>query len=54
MITDNKDPQGAANPIGYKVFANNFDVRKAPGTLMNTIDNTLCKNEIPDFPYAQK
>ena len=49
-ITDSNEPAGAASPIGKSVVGKYFDAKKAPGTRTNTMDNTLCKNEIPDKP----
>lgn len=54
MITESRDPPAAASPIGNKVPGQYAEAKYAPGTLTRTIERTLCKNEIPDFPYAQK
>ena len=48
--TDNKDPPGAAIPIGNSVSAKYFDARYAPGMRTQTMDKKLCKKEIPDIP----
>ena len=49
-MTDSNDPHGAAKPIGYSVLAKYFEAKNAPGIRISTMDNTLCKNEIPDLP----
>lgn len=55
QITDDKiDPAPAASPMGNSVSTNNLDAKYAPGTRIKMIDSTLCRKEIPDFPYAQK
>ena len=48
--TDNKEPPGAASPIGNNVSTKYFEVKYAPGMRTQIMDNTLCKNEIPDIP----
>lgn len=47
---ENKDPAGAASPIGNKVAAKYFDAKYAPGIRTKRIDMELCKNDIPDKP----
>ena len=54
IITDNKEPPVAASPIGNNVLVKYFDAKYAPGIRTKTIERKLCKNEMLDFPYAQK
>ena len=37
MITDIREPAGAASPIGNSVSANIFDAKYDPGTLTNVM-----------------
>ena len=54
MITDNKEPVAGASPIGNSVCGKIFEVRYTPGIRTHKIAIRICKNEIPDFPHAQK
>lgn len=54
IITEITEPDAVASPIGNNVAGNIFDVKYTPGTRISAIAIILCKNEIPDFPIAQK
>ena len=54
MAVERSEPHGAAQPIGNSVAGNLIDAIYEIGTLANTMEIELCRNEIPDFSIAQK
>lgn len=54
IITDSKEPIGAAIPIGNSVSAYIFDARYESGIRAKMMEAALCMNEIFDRPKAQK
>ena len=54
ITAENKDPAGAAIPIGRSVSGNNFDAKYAPGILTSSMDARLDIKESVAFSYAQK
>lgn len=53
-IAENKEPIGAASPIGKMLSGNHFEARYAPGIRKIKIEHKLWINDMIDFSCAQK
>ena len=54
ITIDTSEPAGAAQPMGNSVSVNAFEKKYAKGILTQKAEIMLCKNDRPDFEYAQK
>lgn len=54
IITDKREPAGAAIPMGNRVSGYRAEAKYAPGILTRIMARKLCRKDMPDLPEAQK